>query len=73
MYCIRLCGRYGVEGGDAIYGNASIAEPTGDKEFGPLFFAEVEYGKCSLLEFIRHLGMLLASFPISTVFWESRA
>jgi hypothetical protein len=35
----------------------------GDSEFGPLFFAEVEHGNRSLLELIRHLGLLLANFP----------
>jgi hypothetical protein len=40
-------------------------QPAGRSEFGPLCFAEVEYGNRSLLELIRYLG-------ISTVFGNQR-
>ena len=38
-------------------------QPTGNSEFGPIFFAEAEHGNRSLPELIRHLGMLLVNFP----------
>ena len=41
----------------------SNGEPTRGLEDGPRYFAEVEDGNRSLLELIRHLGMLLANFP----------
>jgi hypothetical protein len=69
--------RFVATGTDGLYGNAFISAPdvtvrsvgqasglpVKDSQHGPLFFAEVEDGNCSLPELIRHLGMLLANYP----------
>jgi hypothetical protein len=72
-----LAPRYAGVAGDSLYGTAHISapdvtveslgtdqgQPTAGSELGPLFFLEVENGNRSLLDLIRHLGMLLANFP----------
>jgi hypothetical protein len=72
----RRGARYARVGTDGMYGRAHInapdvtvhslgtnqgEQPARDSEFAPLFFLEVESGNRSLLDLIRHLGMLLVN------------